>query len=77
MPSMTGRVAIVQEGRFQLTDDAGASHLFILGSNTAETRMLLPLQRSGARVTVTYRDASHLIGLQALAIDAPADAGAA
>lgn len=77
MASMTGRVAIVQEGRFQLTDDAGASHLFILGPNTAETRMLLPLQRSGARVTVTYRDASHLIGMQALAIDAPSETGAA
>ena len=69
MPSMTGRIAIVQEGRFQLTDDHGASHLFILGPNAAETRMLVPLQRNAARVTVTYKDAARLIGMQALAID--------
>ncbi len=73
MPSMTGRIAIVQEGRFQLTDDHGASHLFILGPNAAETRMLAPLQREGTRITVTYKDASHLIGMQALAIDTTAD----
>ena len=35
MRSMDGIVTIVQEGRFQLTDDAGVSHLCILDRNAA------------------------------------------
>ena len=35
MASMDGVVTIVQEGRFQLTDDAGVTHLFILGHAAA------------------------------------------
>ena len=34
MKTMEGVVTIVQESRFQLTDDQGASHLFILGHDT-------------------------------------------
>lgn len=60
---MTGIVTIVQEGRFQLTDDDGVSHLFILSpSAAAETEQLTPLQRRQARVSVRYKPASNLIG---------------
>ncbi len=61
--SMEGVVTIVQEGRFQLTDDRGVSHLFILGHNAPpETEQLAPLQRRQARVRVRYRPAENLIG---------------
>ncbi len=61
--TMEGVVTIVQEGRLQLTDDHGVSHLFILGHNAPpETEQLGPLQRRQARVRVTYRPAQNLIG---------------
>ena len=67
--SMDGVVTIVQEGRFQLTDDRGVSHLFILGPMAAaETRQLNPLQRRQARVRVSYYPAESLIGNHATAI---------
>ena len=60
---MEGVVTIVQEGRFQLTDAAGVSHLFILGPNTAaETDQLPALQRRQARVRVHYTPAKNVIG---------------
>lgn len=66
MPSLTGRVAIVQEGRFQVVDDQGAGHLFILSPHAPlETAQLRPLARSQARVKVTYRDAALVVGLMA------------
>jgi hypothetical protein len=61
--SMDGVVTVVQEGRFQLTDDRGVSHLFILGPNAAaETDQLSPLQRRQARVRVHYTPAKNVIG---------------
>ncbi len=60
---MTGTVTIVQEGRFQMTDDGGVSHLFILGAAAAaEPAQLQALQRRQARVRVRYRPAGNLIG---------------
>ncbi len=60
--SMDGVVTIVQEGRLQLTDDRGVSHLFILGSSAAaEPGQLAPLQRRQARVRVRYSPAKNLI----------------
>lgn len=61
--SMEGVVTIVQEGRLQLTDDHGVSHLFILGHNAAaETEQLAPLQRRQARVRVRYTAGADIIG---------------
>ena len=60
---MEGVVTVVQEGRLQLTDDRGVSHLFILGPNAAaETEQLAPLQRKQARVRVGNTPARNVIG---------------
>ena len=62
MRSIEGVVTIVQEGRFQLVDDAGVAHLFLLGyAAAADPEQLAPLQREQARVRVTYRPAERLI----------------
>jgi len=67
--SMDGIVTIVQESRFQLTDDEGVSHLFVLGHRAlAEPDQLEPLQRRQARVTVRYTAARNVLGLVAHAI---------
>jgi hypothetical protein len=67
--SINGIVTIVQEGRFQLTDDDGVSHLFILSpSAAAEPEQLKALQRRQARVRVRYQPASNLIGHTAKAV---------
>jgi hypothetical protein len=63
---MDGVVTIVQEGRFQLTDEAGVSHHFVLGAHAlAETEQLAPLARAQARVRVKYRQAKGIIAFQA------------
>ncbi len=60
---MEGVVTIVQEGRFQLTDDDGVGHLFILGHLCGtETGQLPALQRQQSRVRVSYKAAPNLIG---------------
>ena len=67
--SMDGVVTIVQEGRFQMTDDDGVSHLFILRSvAAAETEQLTRLQERQARVRVRYKPARNIIGHTATAI---------
>jgi hypothetical protein len=61
--TMRGTVTIVQEGRFQLTDDRGVAHLFILGHAAAEEpSQLAPLGRRQARVSVRYTKSPHRIG---------------
>jgi hypothetical protein len=70
MRSMEGVVTIVQESRFQLTDDAGASHLFILGHGTlGEPDQLDGLQRRQARVRVRYSAPRNLIGFVAHSVE--------
>ena len=67
--TMNGIVTIVQEGRFQMTDDDGVSHLFILSPlAAAETEQLSLLQKRQARVRVRYKPAANLIGNTASAI---------
>jgi len=67
--TMSGIVTIVQEGRFQMMDDGGAYHLFLLGRNAAaETAQLTALQHRQARVRVRYKPAANLIGNTATAI---------
>lgn len=57
-----GVVTIAQESRFQLTDDAGVGHLFILGHACgAEPGQLAGLQRRQSRVRVRYKPAPNLI----------------
>ena len=61
--TMHGTVTIVQEGRFQMTDDDGVSHLFILGPwAAAETMQLDALQSRQAKIRVRYKPARNLIG---------------
>ncbi len=61
--TMSGVVTIVQEGRFQMTDNDGVSHLFILSPMAAaETEQLAALQQRQARVSVRYKPAANLIG---------------
>ena len=63
MPFMEGTITIVQESRFQMTDDEGASHLFSLGPHaSAEPAQLAPLAARQARVRVDYRDGDNIIG---------------
>jgi hypothetical protein len=70
LSTMCGVVTIVQEGRFQMTDDTGVSHLFILGhSSAAEPQQLAALQARQARVRVHYRPAANLIGNMVTTID--------
>ena len=61
MHSVEGVVIIVQESRFQLLDDNGVAHHFLLAHNAAAEEEQLPvlLQR---RVRVRYTDPDNLIG---------------
>ena len=69
MSRMVGIVLFVQEGRFQLRDDAGVAHLFTLGANAAaEPAQLAGLARAQARVEVVYAPARNMIGNTATAI---------
>jgi hypothetical protein len=66
MAEMTGVVTIVQEGRFQLTDELGRSHLFMLGPNAPlETSQLRPLSAAQTKVRVKYDNTKKLIALRA------------
>ena len=70
MAEMTGVVTIVQEGRFQLTDGDGVSHLFILGPlASTETQPLRPLAKAQTRVRVRYVEGKKVIGLVAKSVD--------
>lgn len=61
--TMEGVVTIVQESRFQLTDDAGVSHLFLLDHlSGAEPSQLSPLQAQQARVRVRYSEPKNIVG---------------
>ena len=70
MPTLTGAIIIVQEARFQLVDDGGAGHLFVLGPRAAcEPAQLKPLARRMAKVRVTYEDAQRVMALQARKVE--------
>ncbi len=56
MRSMEGVVTIVQEGRFQLLDDDGVAHHFLLDHSAAsEPQQLASLLNKRARVSYTNR----------------------
>ncbi len=61
--AMDGVITIVQEGRFQMTDDGGVSHLFILGhAAAAEAEQLGAVKHSPIRVRVRYKEPKNVIG---------------
>jgi hypothetical protein len=58
---VSGTVALVQERRFRLVDDAGRSHLFLLAPDaSAEPEQLLQLVANGWRVHVRHSAAPGL-----------------
>lgn len=74
MQAIQGIVTIVQEGRFQVMDDEGVGHHFLLSHRAAvEPEQLPMLQRNQSRVRVWYQNAPDLIGHVALRIDLLAD----
>jgi hypothetical protein len=68
---LNGAVTLVQERRFQLVDDRGVAHLFLLAADAdVDPRALQELAQSGARISVSYgEDTSGLIAHVATAID--------
>lgn len=61
MQRLDGVITIVQESRFQLVDDDGVAHHFLLGHRAAiEPEQLPPLLER--RVRVFYTDPKNLIG---------------
>ena len=75
MATMDGRITLVQESRFQLTDEAGVGHLFTLSPwCAAEPAQLVPLARSQTPVRVKYGAGKDVIGHLARRIDLRADA---
>ena len=62
MNTITGIVTLAQESRFQLVDDAGIAHHFVLSHGaSAEPYQLGELQRRQARVRVRWQDAPNMI----------------
>ena len=61
MTSVEGTVAIVQEARFQLLDDAGVAHHFVLSYNAGLEPEQLPSLLT-RRVRVAYVDPPGIIG---------------
>ena len=73
---MDGRITLVQESRFQLTDAAGVGHLFPLSPwCAAEPAQLGPLATSQAPVRIKYKEGKDVIGHVAQRIDLRAEAG--
>lgn len=69
MPVLQGRITIVQESRFQLTDEHGISHLFLLSPHaSAEPEQLAPLAARQAKVRVRFSEADNVIGYLAKSI---------
>ena len=59
---MDGIVTLAQESRFQLIDDQGIAHLFVLSHGaSAEPSQLGDLQHRQARVRVRYQEAPNMI----------------
>ena len=62
MHTMIGIVTVAQESRFQLTDDQGVSHLFVLSYGaSAEPSQLVDLQHRQARISVRYKESTTMI----------------
>jgi hypothetical protein len=70
MLAMDGLVTIVQEGRFQLLDDAGVGHHFLLRHSAALEPEQLPSLLMH-RVHVRYDEVPGIIGNVAVAVLLP------
>lgn len=60
MPSATGTVLLVQEGRFRLLTEDGRGMMFVLAYDAPMEPQDLP-SLTGRRVRVDYKDAPKLI----------------
>lgn len=59
---LSGTIGLVQEERFQLVDDDGGAHLFILDHRCSLTPDdLLRYWRSGGRVSVEFSAAQNIM----------------
>jgi hypothetical protein len=68
---MRGRLSLVQEERFQLVDDRGVAHLFLVAPDVSlKPADLRDILRSGQPVRVEYEEAPTLIAHIAKAIHA-------
>ena len=66
-----GTITVVQEERFQLVDDDGVAHLFILDHHSElEPDDLRAFWREGRRVSVRFEDAPDLIARIARKVNA-------
>lgn len=62
MASVSGRIVLVQEDRFQFTSDANQDQLFVLSHRaSASAADLRAWERAGRHVTVSYEPADGLI----------------
>ena len=67
--TVDGVVTLVQEPRFQLVDDAGVAHLFVIASDAPfDAIQLAACVRSTQRVRVTSRPAPGLIARLATSV---------
>jgi hypothetical protein len=67
--TLDGVVTLVQERRFQLVDDGGVAHLFVIaGDAPVDASALEACTRSARRVRVTYRPAPGLIARLATSV---------
>ena len=70
MRTMDGVITLVQESRFQMRDDHGVYHHFLLSHGAAaEPADLQPLQAREARIRVRYDKAPNLLAQVAHRID--------
>ena len=77
MASVSGRIILVQENRFQLESDANHDQLFILSHRASVTGAdLRAWQRARRRITVRYKPADNLIAVVAQSV-APAETSSA
>ena len=70
MQTMEGVITVVQESRFQMRDDRGVYHHFLLSHRAAaEPADLEPLRKRETRVRVRYDKAPNLLAQVAHRID--------
>lgn len=67
--TVDGVVTLIQERRFQLVDDGGVAHLFVIAADAPfDATQLEPCAQSARRVRVTSRPADGLIARLAISV---------
>jgi hypothetical protein len=75
-PVISGVITVVQERRFQLEDDSGVRHLFLLAPDAAaEEHELAQCAARRSPVRVHYREAPGLVAHVAQCVEAQAGGG--